>query len=247
MRNAELNSSLASNNWLARLGWFVLAGCVISSALWFALRGSESRPRAQPREATTVAQNSQEELANLKAAVGRLDRRSSALEAAALATEPSAPERPQAPPVASVVPPVDPRSELEIQRDTLRELDVALTTDSGDARDRRSTADKMRRELATAAGTRMQILDVECATAFCKATLEEDTSLRPEMDTATLIDSTPFLKREAMFDYEREGARKRTIVYAARDDQRLPIPREAAAPARDGIAAPAGDGIAAPR
>ena len=84
----------------------------------------------------------------------------------------------------------------------------------------------------------MQVLEVECATAFCKATLEEDTSRQPELDTATLIDSTPFLKREAMFDYERDGSRKRTIIYAAREGQLLPIARDGAPAAGDGISAP---------
>lgn len=237
MQNAHLNSSVASHRFLSRIGWIVLVGCAICGALWFALRGTESRPRAQARETTTAAGSSEQELANLKAAVGRLDRRSSALEAAAL-TERPAPQAAQAPPAASAAAPVDPRSELEIQRDTLRELDVALTTDSGDARERRSTAEKMRGELSLAAGSRMQVVDVECATAFCKATLEEDTSRQPEMDTAALIAATPFLKREAMFDYERDGAHKRTIVYAARDNQRLPLSNEVAPPVRDGIAAP---------
>ena len=239
MQNAGSNSSIGSNHWIGRLGWVALFGCGLAVALWFALRGAQSNHRGERRDATVVAQSSQneEELANLKAAIGRLDRRSSALEATALAPG-QASGRPEPLPAASAAPATDPRSELEIQRDTLRELDVALTTDRGDAQDRRLTADRMRRELATAAGTRMQILDVECGTAFCKATLEEDTSRQSEMDTATLIDSTPFLKREAMFDYERDGGRKRTIVYAARDGQTLPVGREGSKQAGDGIASP---------
>jgi hypothetical protein len=238
MPNAESNSSVASNHWFTRLGWIALAGIVISSGLWFGLRSSESKPREERGQASTADKKSKEELANLKAAVGRLDRRSSALEAAALATAQPSPEHLEAPSAPSAAPPADPRSELEIQRDTLRELDAALTTDSGDAGARRSTADKMTRELSAAAGKRMQVVEVECATAFCKATLEEDTSLQPEMDTTALIDATPFLKREAMFDYEREGTRKRTIIYAARDGQQLPLPRQATAQVGDGIATP---------
>jgi hypothetical protein len=237
MHNADLNSSAASNAWFARSGWIALVLGLVSGASWLVFGTSRSTPRAERSAERTAAHGSPQELAELKAAVGQLDRRSRALEAAALATEQPVAQRQESPPAAPEAPAVDPRSELEIQRDTLRELDVVLTTDPGDAQDRRSAADGFRRELVAAAGSRSQVLDVECATAFCKATLEEDTSLRPEMDTAALIDATPFLKREAMFDYEREGARKRTIIYAARDGRLLPIPREGVAPG-DGVTGP---------
>jgi len=69
------------------------------------------------------------------------------------------------------------------------------------------------------------VVDLQCATDFCKAVLEEDISVQPAMNTSDIIDATPFLTREAMFDYENEGTRKRTLVYAALDGRSLPLDR----------------------
>jgi hypothetical protein len=55
--------------------------------------------------------------------------------------------------------------------------------------------------------------------------LDVETGAQPEMATSTLVDSTPFSKREAMFGYEREGTRKRTVIYAARDGHSLAAAR----------------------
>jgi hypothetical protein len=50
------------------------------------------------------------------------------------------------------------------------------------------------------------------------------------------MDAAPSLKTEAMFDYQIEGTRKRTTVYAAREGQLLPISRQPV-PELSGVAA----------
>jgi len=107
---------------------------------------------------------------------------------------------------------------------------VLLATDQGDVRDRRSAAEALKGQLSSAISERARVVEVECATALCKAVIEEDTGAHPEMDTSTLVESTPFLKREAMFGYEREGTRKRTVIYAARDGHSLAAARGIAIP-----------------
>jgi hypothetical protein len=207
-----------------RIGWFAAAFTAAVAAVWLVAHFRQSDRAPQQRAAAeSGAQVSSEELQNIKSAIKLLDRKSSVLEAAV-----TAPERLAGSEGTEAAEPVeaeDTRSDLEIHRDVLRELDVVLAADQGELGDRRSSAETLRRELAAATRGQARILEAECATAFCKAVIEEDTSAHAEMDTNALIDATPFLKQEAMFDYEREGSTKRTIVYAAREGQSLSLAR----------------------
>jgi hypothetical protein len=114
---------------------------------------------------------------------------------------------------------------MEVHRAELQELEVALVTAPADPRDARTAAKLFEGELSTATSGQARVTEVECAFALCKAVIEEDTSARQELDITALIDNTPFLQQEAMFDYQREGTRKRTIIYAARQGQSLAAAR----------------------
>jgi len=209
--------------WLAGL---LLAGALASVVLLPSVgqskkkHVSETPPSAEPASA---------ELDGIKRSIQALEQKNSVLQGALAAREaqvvgkPPA-EAPESQPAEQVPQVPDHKAELERHKEELQELDVALASDQGDRRDRRAAAEVMRGELALATAGGAQIENVECATAFCKATIKEDTKDKPELDTGAIIEATPFLKVEAMFGYEREGSVKRTIVYAARNGFRLPRP-----------------------
>jgi hypothetical protein len=218
--------------WIVAL---VLAAIVaVALTLHFAGNASDtSRKHDVTRE---PAQVSSDEIANLKQAIALLERKSSALEQKSSTLEHKAAlfeanaADPAAEPEATTT--ADARSEAEMHEAELRELDTVLVTDQADPRDSRAAADTFGRELVAATAGQAQVLEVECVTSLCKAVVEEDTSVRPEMDTNVLIDNTPFLRREAMFGYERDGTRKRTIIYAAREGQSLAATRGVTVPSR---------------
>lgn len=230
MRPAESSPSTTTRP-LARIpvGWLValvfvalLAGALV---LHFA-REASSRQRGAP---DARAQSSSDEVADLKQAIALLQRKSSALEhqSAALEHQSAALEANVASRTAEpeATQPANLPSDLEVHRAELQELDAALVTEQANPRDSRAAADSFSRELTAATAGQARITDVVCAVSLCKAVVHEDTSVRPEMDTNLLIDKTPFLKREAMFDYERDGVQKRTIIYAAREGQSLAAAR----------------------
>jgi hypothetical protein len=213
---------MAMENRFVRIGG-VAAVVIAVAAAWGLgrLRGSEKHAAVPGETESAIASD---DIDGLRAAVARLDRRSSALEAAAMvlqrADQPSQPEQPTPPAETE-----DPRSEIERHREALGKLDAALAADHGDPGARRSSVEAMRKQLTAATEGRARIVTVECATAFCKAAFEEDTSAHPELDTGALIDATPLLKQEAMFDYERVASIKRTTVYAALEGQSLAAAR----------------------
>jgi hypothetical protein len=214
----------------------IVAVAAVAGALAFQLSSNASPRSPRPLERNAPAQASSPELTKLEQAIARLERKSSALErkSSALELKSAALEMSAADKDAGQ----DSRqlaerpSDIELHRAELQELEVALVTAAADARDSRATAEMFEGELATATSGQARVVAVQCAAAFCKAVIEEDTSLRPEMDTATLVDNTPFLKEEAMFDYQREGTRKRTIIYAARQGQSLAAARGVVLPAQ---------------
>lgn len=212
-------------------GWLIVAAA--SAALlvgWLVTRSKADKATTTLRESTALPgdgerSNSNPHMARIESALGELDRRSVALEhAVQVATNAAASAGAARPEPAA--PLEDKRSELEIQRDTLRDLDVVLATTKTNGTEERRAADTLRGELALAGAGHGRVSEVECATAFCKATFEEDIRSQPELDTNALIEKSSFLKREAMFDYVREGGIKRTIVYTAREGQMLPLPRD---------------------
>lgn len=128
-------------------------------------------------------------------------------------------------PSAEVAPPKleDNRTAAEIQQATLATLDAALAADHGDPREHAATAKTLSRDLTETAQGRARIVAVQCASAFCKAIIEQDTNGQPlDMDA---ILAMPALKAETMLDYRTEGGRKRIYVYAAREGLTLPLPR----------------------
>lgn len=192
---------------------------------WIARNSSKETPAARssspavgPRSEATAPD---EELEQLKRSVSALQQKAVSLEGAVLdarraalaASAQSAPQ-PQGPP--------DPKVDEEMHRERLADLDVALATDTGDARDRQVAARTFQGQLETATEGRARVVDVSCGTEFCKAKLEEDTKVAGELDTNVLVDKAPWVKAEAFFDYEWEGTLKRTIVYAVREGRRFP-------------------------
>jgi hypothetical protein len=213
-----------------RIGWLVAIVLVAAVAVLLTLRLTRASAQPLPPRADAPAgERNASELANIKQALALLEQKSAALEhkSSTLEHKSSALEATVADQSASAkaAEPIDTRTDQEIHRAVLTELDVLLATDQGDHRDRRSAADAFNGQLSSAISGKARVVEIECATALCKAVIEEDTGAQPEMDTSTLVDSTPFLKREAMFGYEREGTRKRTVIYAARDGHSLAAAR----------------------
>lgn len=222
-------------NRVARWAVISVATSVLVAAGWFTLRAKPDRPDRSKADGEAGATVSAEELAKIKASIGRLERTSSALKVALAAPElegraagdPVAPttETEAEAPADSATVAADPGAELEKHREVLRELDVALARDEGNLVHRHESAATFREQLDTATQGKARIVELQCASDFCKAVLEEDTSVQPAMKMSDVVDATPFLAQEAMFDYETEGARKRTFVYAALDGRSLPFDR----------------------
>lgn len=234
MQHAKREASGGSNS-VARWILISVAASALVAAGWLTVRAmTPDRPARNKDKGDdeAVATASAEEIAKLKASISRLERTSSALKVAVAASEregseddpaaPAAEAAAQAPPEAAV----DPAAELAKHREVLRDLDVALAKDQGNLVQRNESAATFREQLDNATKGKARVVDLQCATDFCKAVLEEDTSVQPAMNTSEIIDATPFLAQEAMFDYETEGTRKRTLVYAALDGRSLPFDRE---------------------
>ena len=217
------------------MGWLFAIVCVAVLAVLLTLRFTRASAQPLPPRADAPAgERGASELASIKQALTLLQQKSSALEqkSSALEHKSSALEATVADQSASVngAESTDTRTDQEIHQAVLTELDVSLATDQGDPRDRRAAADALNGQLSSAISGKARVVEIECATALCKAVIEEDIRAQPEMDTSALVDSTPFLKREAMFGYEREGTRKRTVIYAARDGHSLAAARGIAIP-----------------
>lgn len=219
------------------LGRFALAVglCLSISGTWLAVRSptaAESRRSEPARE-----DDSEAELEELRRAVSALESRVARRDAPA--QEEAAVQADEVPEEATEVEdPMSFESEMEKHREVLTSFDVALAEDDGDMEDRAAAASNMERDLTTSIGDDARVIDVKCGATFCKATLEEDTEGRTELDTAALVDAASSLRYEAMFDYQREGSIKRTIIYAAREGQLLPMER-GSAPSTSGVTGPA--------
>ena len=184
--------------------------------------GGVRTAEAPTTETEVAAAVSTEQLRNMETAIASLNRQSQALAAMVAAQSrvdrseasgsPSPPEKPK-----------ETRSPAEVRREIISGLDAALVADGGNGADRRARADTVRHQLAEAARGKAQLTAVQCAATFCKATLEEDTSQAEPLDMNVLLEA-PAMKSEAMFDYEKTGTRKRTLVYVANAGQPLPFP-----------------------
>jgi hypothetical protein len=209
---------------MVRAGWLAASLALTGGAVGLALhhRGRGVRAAAASPDAVATTANA-EELESLKNAVRALDRRAAALEtqlaaaraAAAAGTAEAAPGPAKE---------WDKRSPAEIRRATLASLDAVLAADRGDARHHAATAETLSRALAEAAHGKVQIVGVQCTSSFCKAVFEWDTTSTQPLDMNAILE-LPALKTESMFDYQTEGGRKRTTVYAAREGQTLPLRR----------------------
>lgn len=182
--------------------------------------------RAQP--APTKADQSRE-IEQLKQAVSLLEHKSAsmamAISSAQREAEPSPKDNslPKAPPEAK-----DTRSPAELQQAEITELDVRFTAEKDGSRESLLAAQTMQAELRAAPLNGARITDVACSTSICRATLEQDVNAKP-VDMTALIESTPSVRRESMFDYAQEGTVKRVTIYSAREGQHLnPSPPERA-------------------
>jgi hypothetical protein len=221
---------------MVRAGWLAASLAMTGGAVGLALhhrgRGGPAAVAASPDAVATSA--NAEELESLRNAVRALDRRAAALEtqlaaaraAAAAGTDGAAPG-----------PGKDQgrRSPAELRRDTLASLDAALAAERGDARAHAANAETLSRSITEAARGKARVVGVQCTSSFCKAVFEWDTATTQPLDVNAVLE-LPALKTESMFDYQTEGGRKRTTVYAAREGQKLPLPR---APLPEGWEVPA--------
>ena len=217
----------------------VLAGIAAAAAIQ--LRGRAVATAAHREEESDGAETNErvsvEDLRRLKDRLIALDSKVTALELALAASVGAGSVIGAAPATAPTpVKAKDSRSPAELHQDTLRRFDDNLASDRGDERDRRTTADGLKRAIAEATQGKGQVMEVVCTGAFCRTTIEQDITASPPLDVGALQDAVPALRTESMFDYQTEGTRRRTIVYAAREGQLLPQERPAIAD-RSGAAA----------
>jgi hypothetical protein len=121
-------------------------------------------------------------------------------------------------------------------------LDDLLVTETAGARDRRAAAIVVEGEVGSVLGDKARLVSVNCATAFCKVTIEEDTTtLHPPLEVASISDKAPSVRHETVYSYENEAGLKRTMMYVAREGYRLPVlGPEAVTAARSALDAPHG-------
>jgi hypothetical protein len=221
-RAGFLPKQMVRTRWV--LATLVVAGSAVGVLLH--LRGREARASGSASREVAAAPTSSnaDELESLKSAIRALDRRSAALEIQLATERQVAAARVASSAEAAPAKVDDNRTAAEIKQDTLASLDAALTADRGDARDLSATARTLTRELTETAQGKAKIVGVQCASAFCKAVIEEDATSGQPLDMNAIL-ALPALKAETMLDYRTEGGRKRVTVYAAREGLTLPLPR----------------------
>lgn len=174
------------------------------------------------------------EIDKLKQAVAMLEHKSAALALAVASPQREAERRPTDNELPTEQETKDTRSPAEIQQAEITELEVRFTAEKDGSRESLLAAQTMQAELRAAPLNGARITDVACSTSICRATLEQDVNAKP-VDMTALIESTPSVRRESMFDYAQEGTVKRVTIYSAREGQHLnPSPPERAteSPAR---------------
>lgn len=170
-------------------------------------------------------QVSREELRRIEAVMIALDRRIGLLEAAR-ASQPVDKGSEVTLPTPKESKDKDTRSPAEVQKSLLRGFDAALAADHGDPRDRRASEESLRQQVGAATDGKTRAVTVACATQFCRITIEQDFAAGDQpLDVNAIMEKAPALRTESMFDYQTDGSHKRTIVYAAREGQLLPMER----------------------
>lgn len=219
MKNVELGSRKTfvrrAPIWLLSVALACLfAG--LSLGLYAPQRSASTRVEPHP-----TSREQSEELERLKQAVNLLERKSDALAAAITSTEREVERRaPVAEPAkepASVEPT---RSAAEIVQDEITDVEVRFASEKDGSRESLLAARAMQAELGAAPVGAARVTGVVCSPSICRATLEQDVNAKP-LDMASLIEATPSVRRESMFNYEEEGAIKRVTIYSAREGHHL--------------------------
>jgi len=180
-----------------------------------------ARPRSQPIQPQSVATDQSAELDRLKQAVAMLEHKSAALAAVVSAPHQDPNQRAAGDDLAKASPePADTRSAAEMQRDVITELEARFESEKDGSRDSLLAAQTMQAELRAAPLGEARIKNVACSASLCRATLEQDVSAKP-LDMGALIQSTPTVRQQSMFDYDQEGSVKRVTIYSAREGYQL--------------------------
>ena len=130
------------------------------------------------------------------------------------------------------------RPEAEIRAEMFQTFDALLASDTVDPAGRRQSERTIAAELALALPDKART-GVNCASDFCRVVINEDTSVPPLADVATLYEKAPSLARDTLFNYETGGTRKKTIMYVAREGHNLPVPRQPVSAATSAALTPA--------
>jgi len=174
--------------------------------------------RAQPPLATS---DPSLEINRLKQELTMLERRSAALAVAVSSAERGVAPRPRDNEAQQVSAEVkDTRSTAEIQHAEITALQVRFASEQDGSRESLVAAQTMQAELRAAPLGAARIKEVACSTSLCRATLEQDANAEP-MNMTALIESTPSVRRESMFDYDEDGSTKRVTIYSAREGHKL--------------------------
>jgi hypothetical protein len=197
----------------------VLGGRALSA------HGDSSQSRALVQEGGDRAATSSE-LAELRNEVRLLARQVGAMQME-LAQRP---RRDEAPEVSATGKSADhsiapARPEAEVRAEMFQTFDTLLANDTVDPAGRRQSEKTIGAELSQALPAQARS-GVNCASDFCRVVIDEDTSVPPLADVASLYEKAPSLARNTLFNYETAGTRKRTIMYVAREGHTLPVPQQ---------------------
>lgn len=218
MKNVE---QVVQSRLVPRLPVGVCLGAVACLGVGVLLTRVSVRPERAQVQPQSVGADQSSEVERLKQAVNLLEHRSTALAAAISSAGRDAElryegsELPKAPSE-----PKDTRSAEEVHQDEITALEIRFASEANGSRDSLLAARTMQAELSSAPLSGARVKDVACSTSLCRATLEQDASAKP-LDINALIQSTPTVRRESMFNYSEEGPIKRVTIYSAREGHQL--------------------------
>jgi len=157
------------------------------------------------------------EIDRLKKAVTLLEHKSAALAVAVSSPQRDASLRPKDDETPKPPPEVRaPRTAV----DEITALEDRFASEQDGSRDSQLVARTIHAELSAAPLRGARITGVACSSSLCRATLEQDANA-DALDMTALIDATPTVRRESMFDYSQEGSIKRVTIYSAREGHQL--------------------------
>ena len=193
---------------------------VLAWGIRFHLPGPRG-PASEPAREGPSAASSSAELDELRTQVKAMERQLSLTQSLLLSQGRVAPATTK-----SMDEPNEAPSPEETQSTTYHRLDGLLANDTGSPRDDRATEAAIKEDVSVALGRSAPLADVVCGDTFCRVTLEDGVgSSHPSLDLAALAATSKSLRQEALFAYESEGNRRRTIIYLAREGHLLPMPR----------------------